>query len=412
MSEAMPGETGRWFLIEGIGDLPARLRVEGAFLPRPLPSMVRLQPPTYRILAEAEQAIGRLDEAAARLPNLSAIVRLAQLRDVRSSGELGGVYAALRELLIVDLPGVTTEPPIDLSLRRYLRANDEAVAWVRGGGPINLVLLSQLGEILSGRTHVLGAIDGDDVSDVSWRTTNAWLGGPDPGDAYLLVVPPGAELQTGGMQWSAWVDSGCEAPLVARVALGHYQLATLSPVDHADHLSRLYISLALIREGALRDALLPVSEWLSRHRDEYRERILAMVHGGDVDGFMVFFAMGIIALCRNQLRFIRQAERLSDTQLGRLGKRMDGIVRVTRDLAATPVTTNLQIAQRCNMTVQHAASLTKQLKRIGVLRSLNGRSYRQVFIVPELMELLELSEPFPPDDDENVFDPPGANTPT
>lgn len=404
MPDAMPAETGRWFLPAGIGGLPARLRHEGAFLPRPLPSMVRLQPQTYRILAEAEQAIGRLDEAAARLPNRTGLVRLAQLRDVHGSGELGGVFAALRELLLADLPGAGDAPPVDENLRRYLKANDEAVAWVRGGGPINLALLSQLSSILDGATDTLGVMDGDDVTEVNWRTAPGWLGGPDPDDAYLLTVPPGAELQTSGMQWSAWVDSGCEAPLLARVALGHYQLYVLSPVAHADHLSRLYITLALIREGALADPLLPVSEWLSRHRDEYRERILGMVHKGDLDGFLTFFATGIEGLCRGQLRFINRAEQISEEHLERLGRRMDGIVRVTRDLAATPLTTNLQIAQRCGISVQQAASLTKQLMRLGVMRSLNGRSYRQVFTVPDVLNLFELSYPTPPDGDDDVFE--------
>jgi hypothetical protein len=404
MPDAMPAETGRWFLAEGVSDLPARLRLEGAFLPRPLPSMVRLQPQTYRLLAEAEQALGRLDEAAARLPNRAGLVRLAQLRDVQGSGELGGVFAALRELLLADLPGAVGASGIAEDLRRYLRAGDEAVAWVRTGGAINLALLSQLGAILDGRAETLGPMDGDDVTEVVWRTWPGWLGGPDPRDAYLVTVPPGAELQTSGMQWSAWVDSGCEAPLLARVALGHYQLSVLSPVAHADHLSRLYITLALIREGALRDPLLPVSEWLSRNRDDYREHILGMVREGDLDGFLAFFAEGIAELCRGQLRFIERAERISEEHLSRLGRRMDGIVRVTRDLAATPLTTNLQIAQRCGITVQQAASLTKQLVRLGVVRSLNGRNYRQVFTVPDVLNLFELSYPTPPDDDEAVFD--------
>lgn len=402
MPDAMPAETGRWFLAEGIGDLPARLRQEGAFLPRPLPSMVRLQPQTYRLLAEAEQSLGRLDEAAARLPNRASLVRLAQLRDVQGSGELGGVFASLRELLLADLPGAVEAPAVEENLSRYLRANDEAATWVRAGGPINLALLSQLGSILDGTSDTLGHMDGDDVTEVGWRTWPGWLGGPDPRDAYLLTVPPGAELQTSGMQWSAWVDSGCEAPLLARVALGHYQLSVLSPVKHADHLSRLYITLALIRERVLRDPLLPVSEWLSRHRDEYRDHILTMVHHGDLDGFLTFFAAGIEALCQNQLRFIDRAESISEEHLNRLGRRMDGIVRVTRDLAATPLTTNLQISQRNGLTVQQAASLTKQLLRLGVLRSLNGRSYRQVFMVPDVLSLFELSYPTPPEDDDEV----------
>ena len=368
--------------------------------------MVRLQPRTYRVLSEAEQVIGRLDEAMARLPNRAGMVRLAQLRDVHGSGELGGVFGALRELLLADLPGAAGTPAIDLNLRQYLRANDEAVTWVRTGGSINLGLMTQLGSILDGTREMLGFIDGDDVTEVTWRHEPGWLGGPDPRDAYLLTVPPGAELQTSGMQWSAWVDSGCEAPLLARVALGHYQLSVLSPVAHADHLSRLYITLALIREGAMRDSLLPVSEWLSRQRDDYRERILGMVHDGDLDGFLMFFASGIATLCRSQLKLIERAERINDEHLSKLGRRMDGIVRVTRDLAATPLTTNLQVAQRCDITVQQAASLTKQLQRIGVLRSMNGRKYRQIFTVPDVMNLFELNYPTPPDHDEDVFGPP------
>ncbi|MFC4858234.1 Fic family protein [Actinophytocola glycyrrhizae] len=404
MPDAMPAETGRWFLAEGIDGIPPRVRMEGAFLPRPLPSMVRLLPQTYRILAEAEQAIGRLDEAAARLPNRAGLVRLAQLRDVQGSGELGGVFGALRELLIADLPGAAGTAAVDLGLRRYLRANDEAVAWVRAGGSINLALLGQLGSILDGTAASLGHIEGDEVTEVSWRTSPGWLGGPDPGDAYLVAAPPGAELQTSGMQWSAWVDSGCEAPLLARVALGHYQLSVLSPVAHAGHLSRLYITLALIREGALADPLLPVSEWLSGHRDEYRDRILDMVHKGDLDGFLVFFAEGVADLCRNQLRFIDRVEGICEEHLGRIGRRMDGIVRVTRDLAATPITTNLQIAQRCGITVQQAASLTKQLQRLGVVRSMNGRGHPQVFTVPDVLDLFELSYPTPPEGDDEVFE--------
>jgi hypothetical protein len=308
-------------------------------------------------------------------------------------------------MLVVDLPGVAGTAPVDLTLRGYLAASDAAVAWVRAGGPLNLVLLSQLGTILAGTAEALGPAGADSVNTVAWRTGQGWLGGPDPRDAYLLAVPPGAELQIGGMQWSAWVESGCEAPLLARIALGHYQLALLSPVPFAEHLSRLYITLALIRERGLRDALLPVSEWLSRRRDDYRERILALVRTGDLDGFMVFFASGIAELCRSQISFIQRAERLSEKHLDLLGQRKDGIVRVTRDLVATPLTTNLQIAQRCGFSVQHAASLTKQLKRIGVIRSLNGKSYRQVFVVPDVMDLVELSDPLPPERDGDVFGP-------
>ncbi|OLR92278.1 hypothetical protein BJP25_23480 [Actinokineospora bangkokensis] len=402
----MPDETGRWFSAEGMTGFPARLRAQGAFLPRPLPSLVRLRPRTYRVLAEAEQAVGRLDEAAARVPDRAGLVRLARLRDVHGSGELGGVFGALRELLVADLPGAAGGAAVDLGLLRQLRAGDAAVERVRSGGALNLALLGQLSRVLDGTADELGPVVDDEVTAVPWRTGPGWFGGPDPAGAHLIAAPPGPDLQIAGMQWSAWVDSGCEAPLLARVALGHYQLSVLAPVAHSGHLARLYVSLALIREGALRDPLLPVSEWLSRHRDEHRARVLGVVHDGDLDGYCAFFARGVAELCRAQLRFVERVERITEEHVSRLGRRMDGIVRVTRDLAATPITTNLRIAQRCGITVQQAASLTKQLRRLGVVRAVSGRGHPQLFTVPDVLELFELSYPAPPDGDDAVFGDP------
>src|SRR2546430_5449565 len=145
------------------------------------------------------------------------------------------------------------------------------------------------------------------------------------------------------MQWSEWVESGCEAPLLARVALGHYQLSVLSPVAYSDHLSRLYITLALIKEGALRDPLLPISEWLSRERNNYKSHLLALVHYGDLDGFLRFFAEGTAVLCRNQMRLIHRLERVTHDQLGRLGRRVGGNVRGAKGLAPTPLTSLLHV---------------------------------------------------------------------
>ncbi len=46
-----------------------------AFMPTPLPASVPLVERTYKLVSEADRAVGRLDAAAARLPNPDLLVR-------------------------------------------------------------------------------------------------------------------------------------------------------------------------------------------------------------------------------------------------------------------------------------------------------------------------------------------------
>src|SRR5687767_13581297 len=86
---------GQWSRVPELPGIPEALRGEGAYLPPPLPSDLALPAATYRRCAEAEHALGRLDEAADRLGVRSALVRSTQVRDANSSAGLSGVVVGL-----------------------------------------------------------------------------------------------------------------------------------------------------------------------------------------------------------------------------------------------------------------------------------------------------------------------------
>lgn len=285
VKKVRPGLSGQWLPVGDSEKLPSHLIHEGAFRPAPLREDITLRRTTYRVAARAEQWLGRLDEAAARLPNRGALVRVTQLREAESSLELNGLFFALSELVAMDLPDVDVRTRVDPRVLRLRRADDDAVERVRCGEPVARTLLCRTAPILAN----LPVSDDADVMDrIPWRTGHGLLGGPR--DPYLLGVPPGPELHAGVAEWLTWMDAASDLPLVVRLALGHYQLAVLTPVVNTEHLSRLLIPLVLIRTETMRDQILAPSMWFSRRNREYREHLRAVVDTGDLDTWVTFFA--------------------------------------------------------------------------------------------------------------------------
>ncbi|GAA3881816.1 hypothetical protein GCM10022243_52970 [Saccharothrix violaceirubra] len=70
-------------------------------------------PATYSVLAEAEHALGRLDEAAERLPGRHWFVRSTRVRDAVCSAHLSGLPVGLREAFAADLVAGQGPPPVD-----------------------------------------------------------------------------------------------------------------------------------------------------------------------------------------------------------------------------------------------------------------------------------------------------------
>lgn len=78
--------------------------------------------PAWRLVAEAEHALGRLDEAAERLGARPGLVRSTRVRDAHGSAGLSGVAVGLREAFAADLLASQGPPPSDRSAPAQLLA--------------------------------------------------------------------------------------------------------------------------------------------------------------------------------------------------------------------------------------------------------------------------------------------------
>lgn len=406
MTDVKSTSSGLWFPQEGtaIADLPEALGHEGVFLPCPLPQDLVLRSRTYRELASTEQALGRLDEAAERLSDRRALIRATQVREVQSSAGLEGSNAALREILVADLPGVRSPSALAPILTRHLRASDMAFAAAQAGEALNAGLWARISAVLGGQDG------GHDVApDMVWRTQPGWLSGGSIEDAYLLTSPSLAATKAALARLDAWIAAECALPLVGKLALGHYQMTVLQPFRFGNgHLARLYVGLELVRAGVIREQILPIAMWLDRHREKYRSQIRYVVQTGDFIDWIEFFAWGVREAAMDQVRLIKNLEVARDDLLARLpsrgSNRNTGHIRlVLADMLATPITNHKQIAARCGVSGKSATELTKRLLTAGLIENMDKKTYGKVFIVPAFMDLLTLNDPVRPARDREAF---------
>jgi Fic family protein/DNA-binding MarR family transcriptional regulator len=359
---------------------------EGAFLPDPLRSEVALRQETYRLAADAQEALGRLDMGIRRVPNLSRWVRHALRAEARSSAAFDGVVTLPQEVYVAGLPGA---PAVDARLDRYLRACTIAVDAARGGRPIDVALLGRLSAVVSGTSQ-----DAE-----PWRTVPGWVGGPRSEDAYLVAAPPGPELQVATEQWCSWVEEQREMPLLVKITLAYFQFSVLSPFPGAAHLARLVITYELLRSGALAEPALPISAWMRRHHQMLPKLVRGVVDRKDFDALVTFLATGVRETCEAEIARITTA---CETYAGLVAQfsRKTAMVHVLEALVADPAMDLQEIAETCDVTPTHAATLARQLEKAEIVQVLDSKtleqrakdnSYRKVIqLTPRIKQLLSL----------------------
>ncbi|MEV6907274.1 Fic/DOC family N-terminal domain-containing protein [Amycolatopsis sp. NPDC051071] len=353
---------------------------------------------THRVLAGAEQALGRLDEAAERLPDRSYLVHYTMLREAQSSAALEDASVSLKDVLLAKLPGAKTvaEPAVE-AITRYLDASQRAFDKVRAGGDIDLPLLG-------GISRQLGPVPTPSAAEAQfWRERTSWISGRD-GSAVVAHTPPGPHLQATAQQWQEWVRSDHDMPLVAKVAIGHPQLELIHPFAGGNgYVARLYVSLDLVRAGVLRDQILPLSRWLDRHRDEYYRQLRSVVDTGSFEDFVVFFAKGVHELCAEQIHLIKRMEKLRSDHLEAVPG-TGNARRVAGELIGMPVTNHHLIAERFGISIKGANDVATKLERAGLLTVKDNAKYNKIYIAHDVLELLSILDPIPPASDDTIFE--------
>ena len=117
------------------------------FVPDPLPASLPLPESTYKIVADAAMALGRLDAATNRLPDPRLLVRPALRLEAVSTSALEGTYATLTDVLEGDFVEETSRRAEVAEVLNYVQATETALERIKER-PISFNLIAGLQKIL------------------------------------------------------------------------------------------------------------------------------------------------------------------------------------------------------------------------------------------------------------------------
>lgn len=358
-----------------------------AYLPDPLPETPKLDHRAWTGVAEAAEALGRLRQACAQLPNPGLLIEPALAREAVSTSALEGTYAALPEVLEARLDHWRQSSPEVEEIRAYEVIAWRAFKWVRER-PITLGLLCDLQGNLAEHSRAPSRDPG------KIREHQVIIGpeGSSVADARFVPPPPDDRLRAGIEAWRDWIEADHELPVPLQAAMAHYQFEALHPFgDGNGRIGRLIIILQLLRAGTLSEPALIVSPWLVRRRAEYQDHLLHLSQTGDWNPWVCFFSLALREQCE---ALVRVAELLvlwlDDVRQQIINRRWGGVIlSIAQDLIDWPVITMKFAAQKYEVSVPTAKHAIDRLVEIGVLTEMTGRRYRRVFGARDVIDLVE-----------------------
>ncbi len=365
-----------------------------AFVPLDLPDRVDLAGHVWMAVTDATAELGRLDAAAGVVPNPHLVARVATRREAIGTSALEGTYADLTELFAAEvLPPEEQDTDVAPNVREvmnYTRAADAATAWI-AERPISLSMLAALQAEMVRGTET----DGPEAGAI--RESQVFIGAKNRrvNKARFIPPPPGDQLRAMCERWVDWLTAPApitNIPLIARVAMAHYQFETLHPfTDGNGRLGRLVAVLQMMREGALRAPVLSVSSWLKNRSDDYRDHLLAVSASGDWTPWIEFFAEAVHEEARSGHDRITQLldlrEEIGETVRSAL-PRARLAVEIADDLIAYPILSVSDAQRRYGRSNQANRNAVSALVDLELLEPFNNARYSRLFWNPRVFDII------------------------
>lgn len=366
-----------------------------AFIPDPLPPVPPLEwNPTLQALSQkAMLALGRLDGAAAVLPDVSQFLYTYIRKEAVLSSQIEGTQSSLSELLLFeneDAPGAPSDDVIEVS--NYVAALEYGLKRLREF-PLSLRLIKEIHGVLLAKGR------GSDKQPGEFRTSQNWIGGSRPGRARYVPPPADHVLDCMGALEKFLHADAMIAPPLLKAALAHVQFETIHPfLDGNGRIGRLLITFLLCHEGVLQQPLLYLSLHLKQHRKEYYDLLQRVRTEGAWEEWLEFFFDGVATTADQSADTARRILRLfqkNEQKLSAAGASAS-VLRVHALLQRQPMlTVNRALALMDDAptfaTVNNAFG---RLASLGIVEEKTGSARYRVFAYKEYLAILsEGTEP-------------------
>jgi Fic family protein len=331
--------------------------------------------------------MARLDGQASLIQSRAFVVRPLLTREAVESARLEGTHTHIAGVLFQaagDVPADADEAISNREVLNYLHASGEGDRWLADGRPLNVHLVLSLHNVLLTGTR------GEDRQPGGLRTRQVLIGaqGDTPLDA-RFVPPPPEEVRPALDNLVEFMARADHFPPLIAAGIAHYQFETIHPFEDGNgRLGRLLIPLQLIATGALTHALLYLSPYLERRRDDYLGLLKRVSTHGAWHDWIAFFLDAVIAQAEDARARVARVMALQETYRARAQTlRSKAPATMIPYVMERVVVTAPEVARAANCAYNTAVAALDALAAIGVVEPLRG-THPQRWWAHELVRLV------------------------
>lgn len=344
-----------------------------AFIPTPLPpdQPLAFDAEMTNLLSEADRALGRLDGVASVLPNPDLFVAMYVRHEAVLSSQIEGTQSTLEDVLQFEIDAAGREFPKDVEeVVNYVKAMNHGLARLKEL-PLSLRLLREI------HASLLEGVRGGEHTPGEFRSSQNWIGPPGCTLATATFVPPPVtEMRQALAELEKFLYDTTSFPVLVHCGLAHAQFETIHPfLDGNGRVGRLLITFLLCQRGVLHRPLLYLSHYLKAHRTDYYDRLMAIRHDGDWEGWVKFFLRGISEVSDQATITARAILDLRNIHGHLLSRRLPDSApaqRLLEYLFEQPLTTVRLVQQRLGCSFVTAGRLLNQFVELGLVRETTG----------------------------------------
>jgi Fic family protein len=392
-----------------------------AYLPDPLSGRaINLTGETAADVADAENAVARLNAEAKALVDTEAIARLLLRAEAVASSLIEGLEVGGRRLLKAEAARVMGYEPSDVTAIEVLN-NIEAISWA-------VETLSDapsitVDDILSIHRRLLAGTRLEEHGGVL-RSTQNWIGGSEYNPCSAEFIPPPPEHVQALLEDLCTFCNGDSLPAVAQAAMAHAQFETIHPfVDGNGRTGRAVIHVILRRRGLAPHVLAPVSLVLATWATDYVAGLTATRYSGPQtsataqDGLNRWIGLFGTATRRAVSDAEQYEARVTELQ-AEWRTRLEGVRAnsaadlLINALPGAPIVTVQSAATLVGRSEQAANQAVARLATAGILRQINVGRRNRAFEATEMIDALtDLERRLASPEADTNFSPPSRTVP-
>ncbi len=360
-----------------------------AFIPAPLPPDVRTLDlaSLQGILAEANQAVGRLDGMTSAFPDLNLFLYSYVRKEAVLSSQIEGTQSSLSDLLLYEnseIPGVPLDDVQEVS--NYVAALNHGLKRLRGGFPLSLRLIREIHEVLLAKGRGSHAQPGE------FRKSQNWIGGSRPGNAAYVPPPPEYVMDCLGDLESFLHEAENSIPLLIRAGLVHAQFETIHPfLDGNGRVGRLLITFMLTEKQMLHEPVLYLSLFFKKHRRLYYDRLNGTRKDNGWKEWLDFFLQGVRDTANQAVQTAIEIDRLfraDKEKIDKFGRSAPSALLVYQLAQASPIFSIKHASRGSKLSFPTASAAIQRLTNAGILQESSGKRRDRLFLYTRYLEVL------------------------